>query len=187
MRVARYAVRYDWNVNASLRKTLDPYIKLLPFLAIGLVVIAIAVVWIFYMQRGAHIELRGTIQKVRTLALDENSSAVIIDFRVTNPSDYAFVVRRADVYLTDPAGVERQGMEIGDADAKQLFQYFPALGQKYNQSLGMRARIAPRSSADRMLAVRFEVPEALARDRKALRIRVEEVSGPISEMTEGRR
>jgi hypothetical protein len=174
-------------VNASVKKALDPYIKLLPFLAIGLVVVAVAVVWILYMQRGAHVEIQGSIQKVRTLALDENSSALIIDFRVLNPSDYSFVVRRADVFLTDPAGVEHQGMEIGEVDARQLFKYFPALGPKYNDSLVMRASIAPHRSLDRMLAVRFELPEALVQARKGLRIRLEEVSGPVSEVTEARR
>ena len=40
---------------------------------IGLVVILIAVGAILYIQRGAHIELKGAVLKVRTLAMDENS------------------------------------------------------------------------------------------------------------------
>jgi hypothetical protein len=174
-------------VNAGLRKTLDPYIKLLPFLAVGLVVVAVALVWVLYMQRGAHIDLQGSIQKVRTLALDENSTALIVDFRIVNPSDYSFVVRRAEVFLTDPSGVERQGMEIGEVDARQLFKYFPALGPKYNDSLVIRASIAPHHSLDRMLAARFELPESVVQARKGLRIRLEEVSGPVSEFTESPR
>jgi hypothetical protein len=183
----RYAVRYDGDVNASVRKALEPYVKLLPFLGIGLVVVAIALVWVFYMQRGAHVELQGSIQKVRTLALDENSTALIVDFRVLNPSDYSFMVRRAEVFLTDPAGVERQGTGIAEVDARQLFQYFPALGPKYNDSLVMRASIGPHRSLDRMLAVRLELPEALVQARKGLLIRVEEVSGPVSEVAESRK
>ena len=46
---------------------------------IGLVVIAIAIGGIFYMQRGDRIELPGKIIKVRTAPLDEESSIAIVD------------------------------------------------------------------------------------------------------------
>lgn len=167
-----------------MRKALEPYVKLAPFVAIGLVVVAVVVAWIFYIQRGAHIELRGSIQKVRTLALDENSSAVIVDFRFANPSDYQFLVRRADVFVTGPGGVELEGMPVSDNDVKRLFEYYPALGQKYNETLTIRTKIAPRQSMDRMLASRFEMPEASLRERKQLRIRIEEVDGAVSELHE---
>jgi hypothetical protein len=168
-----------------MRKALEPYIKLAPFVGIGLVVVAIALVWILYMQRGAHMELEGSIQKVRTLGLDDNSTAAIIDFRLRNPSDYAFVVRRLDVTMIGPSGSSFEGMVVSEVDAKRLFEYYPALGQKFNDTLVMKARINPGQSVDRMLAVRFEAPEKLVQTRKQLRIRIEELSGPVSEIVQG--
>ena len=53
---------------------------------IGLVVIAVAVGGVLYMQRGSKVDLPGKILKVRTAPLDENSSVVVIDFRTANPS-----------------------------------------------------------------------------------------------------
>lgn len=169
-----------------MKKALEPYIKLAPFVGIGVVVVAIVVAGGFYIQRGAHVELKGRILKVRTLALDENSSAAILDFRFTNPSDYVFIVRKADVYLTDHAGNELEGMMISEVDARRLFEYYPVLGQKFNSSLLIRTKIKPHESMDRMLAVRFEVPEKDLQARRQLRIRIEELDGPVVDLVEGK-
>jgi hypothetical protein len=171
----------------ELRKFLDPYIKLAPFVGIGLAVVAIVIAWVFYMQRGAHVELRGSIQKVRTLALDDKSSAAVLDFRVTNPSDYAFQVRSADVSLVDAKGQAVDGMPISEVDAGRLFEYYAVqLGQKYNPSMTIRTRIAAHQTIDRMLAVRFDVPQKTLDARRELRVRIEEVDGPVAEVVEGR-
>jgi hypothetical protein len=162
-----------------MRKALEPYIKLAPFVGIGLVVVAIAIVWMLAATRGSHVELVGSILKVRTLPLDENSAAAIIDFRVRNPSDYMFIVRKVEVTMEDPSGKVEDGMVISEGDAKSLFAYYPVLGQKYNESLLIRAHIKPGESVDRMLAVRFEVPEKLVQQRKSLRVRIVEVDSPV--------
>ena len=60
---------------------------------IGMGVIALAVLAVLYMQRGAHTELQGKILKVRTAPLDETNSVAAIDFRITNPASYPFMVR----------------------------------------------------------------------------------------------
>jgi hypothetical protein len=86
--------------------------------------------------------------------------------------------------VTPPSGAEQEGMPISEGDAKRLFDYYPALGQKYNDTLTIRTKIAPKQSMDRMLASRFEMPEALLRQRKQLRIRIEEVDGAVSELYE---
>jgi hypothetical protein len=124
---------------------------------------------------------------VRTLALDENSAAALIDFRVLNPSDYPFVVRQATVSMVEPSGKTIEGMIVADVDAQRLFEYYPAIGPKYNDTLTIRTKVNPHQSIDRMLAVRFEVPEKLLQERRGLRIRIEDVSGPVSEIVEGQR
>ena len=159
-------------------------IRLLIYVLGGLVLVAAAVAWMFYIQRGAHMELEGAILKVRTLATDENSSVAIIDFRVTNVADYVWMVRSVSVSLTEGQGYLVEGSTISDVDAARLFDYYPLLGQKYNNSLIPRMRIQPHQTLDRMIGVRFEVPEAQLQARKALTIRVEEVDGGLSEIVE---
>jgi hypothetical protein len=172
-------------VNKYWKEKLDPYIKLAPFLGVGLVIVALVVVWIVYKQRSAHIELLGSVLKVRTLALDENSAAAIIDCRFRNPSDYPWVVRTVEVTMTDASGKVSDGSPISEVDATSLFTYFPALGQKFNPSLTDRTRIKGGESMDRMLAVRFEVPEKLLQQRKSLRVHIVELDGPEADIVEG--
>jgi hypothetical protein len=150
------------------------------------VVVAVVVAVVLYIQRGAHIELKGSIQKVRTLAMDDNSSVAILDFRFVNPSNYGFVVREVKVSLEDKQGRTLDGAVVSEMDAKRIFQYYPMLGQKYNETLLVRTKIGPRQAMDRMVAARFEIPEKLLQDRKQLRIRVEDVDGPVSEIVEAR-
>jgi hypothetical protein len=158
--------------------------RVLTMSGIGLGLIAIAIGVIFYIQRGAHIELKGSVLKVRTQSLDENSSVAVVDFRFVNPSDYTFVVRGVTVTVKDGEGNSAEGAEVSEVDAKRLFEYYPTLGQKFNDSLLMRDKIAPHESQDRMIAARFDIPAQRLNARKELRIRVEEVDGPVSELVE---
>lgn len=161
--------------------------QLLPYVGIGVVAVAALVGAILYIQRGAHLELKGSIQKVRTLATDDASAVVVIDFRFVNPSDYRFVVRKVEVSMEDQQGRVLEGAVASEVDAKRLFDSYPVLGQKYNETLLMRTKVGPRESMDRMVAARFEIPEKLLEARKQLRIRVEDVDGAVSEILEGER
>jgi len=152
---------------------------------VGLLVVAGIVGGGLYLNRGSHIEIQGSIRKVRTQAVDDNSAILFIDFRFVNPSNYPFVVRSVDVFLEDGGGREHAGMMVSEADARRLFQYYPLLGQKYNESLLIRARIEPHQMLDRMVSARFEMNEAKLEARKRLRIRVEDVDGAVSELVEG--
>jgi hypothetical protein len=154
---------------------------------IGLVVVVCAVAGVFFMQREAHIELRGSILKVRTQAMDENSAVAVVDFRFVNPSKYPFVVRQVDVSIEDKDGKAIEGSPVSEMDAQRLFQYFPQLGQKFNDSLLMRNKIPPRQSMDRMIVARFEVPEAALQSRKRVMVRVVDLDGPTSEIQEERK
>ena len=159
-------------------------IRILLFALVGLAAVAATVAWVFHIQRGAHMELSGSILKVRTLATDENSSVALIDFRITNVADYQWMVRSVAVSVIDGQGYLVEGSTISDSDAARLFDYYPLLGQKYNDSLTIRSRIQPRQTVDRMIGVRFEIPEAQVLSRKNLKIRVEEVDRGASEIEE---
>jgi hypothetical protein len=151
---------------------------------IGLVVILIAVAGILYLQRGAHVELKGAILKVRTMGMDDNSSLAVVDFRFANPSNYPFVVRSVDVSATGADGQNYTSTPVSEVDAKRIFEYYPILGQKFNASLLTRDKIPGRRSEDRMIVARFEIPVAKLDARTNLKIRIEDVDGPVSELAE---
>ena len=151
---------------------------------IGIVVIAIAVGGIFFVQRGDKIDLPGKILKVRTAALDDDSSVAVIDFRVANPSNILFQVREVTVEMDDNAGKSYLGQITSDTDAARLMEYMPVLGQKFNQTLMMKERISAHSSLDRMVAARFQCPLTMMEARKRFIVRVEEVDGKIFEYSE---
>jgi len=88
--------------------------------------------------------------------------------------------------MDDASGKTYEASTVSDVDAKRLFQYLPLLGQKYNDSLLARDKIGPRQSWDRMIAARFEVPVGLLDARKKLTVRIEDVDGPVSELTENK-
>jgi hypothetical protein len=152
--------------------------------AIGIVVVAIAISGIVYMQRGAHIELPGKILKVRTAPLDDQSAAVAIDFRVTNPSNYQFKVRSVTVVLESQSGAQIEGATASEIDAQRLMAGVPLLGDKYNPSLMVGERVHGRTTLDRMIAARFEVPDSQLQARKRFLVRIEEVDGLVEELSE---
>ncbi|HTT66240.1 MAG TPA: hypothetical protein VMG35_30525 [Bryobacteraceae bacterium] len=151
---------------------------------VGLIAVLIAVAGIMYIQRGAHVELKGAILKVRTMGMADNSSLAVVDFRFANPSNYPFVVRSVDVSATGADGKDYTSTPVSEVDAKRIFEYYPILGQKYNPSLIVRDKIPGRTSEDRMIVARFEIPVAQLDARKNLKVRIEDVDGPVSELAE---
>jgi hypothetical protein len=151
---------------------------------IGIAVIAVAITGVLYMQRGARVGLLGSILKVRTAPLDENSAVAVIDFRFRNPANDAFIVRTVTVVLEDADGKQYPGSTVSESDAKRLFEGLPLLGQKFNETLVTREKIAPGAAADRMVAARFEAPEARLDKRKRFLLRIEDVDGPVTEFSE---
>lgn len=153
-------------------------------LGVGLVGAGLLVAFVFWLQRGAHIQLKGSVLKVRTLSLEPASTIAVLDFRITNPADYEFVIGRVEVFLEDGAGQRVQAENVAEVDAKRLFEYYPILGQKYNETLLMRKRVPGRQTWDRMICVRVPAPEAEVLRRKQFVVRMEDVDGPVAEIGE---
>lgn len=152
--------------------------------AIGIVVIAIAVAGVVYMQRGSHLELPGKILKVRTAPLDDDSAAAVIDFRVTNPSDFPFEAGSVTVILENQSGAQIEGSTASEVDAQGLMAGVPLLGQKYNPSLMVHERVPPHTTLDRMIAARFEVPDSQLQARERFLVKIEEVDGLVQVLSE---
>lgn len=155
-----------------------------PLLVFGsAVAIVIAIIAVFFwVQRGAHLELRGQILKVRTAPLDENHSVAVVDFRFQNVADFEYDVKEVTVVVQDKAGMNIDGMTISDLDATHLFQAIPLLGEKYNPSLIVRNRIAPHAMEDRMIAASLPIPENQLDMRRGITVRVQEFDGVVSEI-----
>jgi len=144
-------------------------------------VVAAAIGGVWYMARGAHLELRGSILKVRTAPLDENNSVAVVDFRFTNLADYEYNVLNVKVIVEEKSGAITEGVTVSEVDARRLFEALPLLGHKYNDSLVVRNRIPPHGTQDRMIAASFPMPESRLDMRQGITVRVEEVEGVVSE------
>ncbi len=151
---------------------------------IGIAIIAVGLAALLFMNRSSRVGLDGTVMKVRTAPLDENNSVAVIDFRFRNPSHVPFWVRSVTVLMEDKDGTDYQGVTVSEVDAKRLFAALPLLGQKYNDTLLMRDQVAPGTSQDRMVAATFNAPEARIDGRKRFLVRIEDVDGPVSEISE---
>jgi hypothetical protein len=153
---------------------------------VGLAVAALMAAGLLYLNRGAHLVLKGGIQKVRVHGFDDNSSLVIADFRVSNPSDTLLVVQSVEMFVDTADGQTYDGTTVAEVDAKRVMAAMPELGPKYNPSLIPRDQIRPKETADRMIAARFEVPGAKVEGRRKVRIRIKDVDGAISEIEESK-
>ena len=151
-------------------------------IGIGLVAIVLGVT--LYVKRGSRVGLEGQILKVRTASVEDNAAIAVLDFRIHNPSDVRFAVRTVTAVLEDRSGKQTEGQSIGETDAKRMFDLLPILGQKFSTTLVMNDSVHSHTSQDRMLAVRLELPESALESRKRFLIRIEEVDGQVSEISE---
>lgn len=152
--------------------------QLATFLGIGLLVIIAAILGILYSTKGSHLELKGQIIKIRTGAIDENSSAAVLDFRVENVSDIPFVVRIVKISAEKDNGDKIEGALVSKPDLKMLLDFNKFLGGQYNEALSIRDKIAPHQVMDRMAAARFEVPQAQLEAARQIHLYIQDMDGP---------
>ncbi|MBI1899336.1 MAG: hypothetical protein HYZ57_15470 [Acidobacteria bacterium] len=153
---------------------------------IGLVVVGGIVAFVLSYTRKYHIEVKGEVLKVRTYAVEPGETVAIVDFRIANPSVLELKIRDVQVFLDTRDGKTIDSAVFSERDAQRLFTYYPVLGQKYNPTLILRDKIAPGQTLDRMIAVKFSVPEQEVAKRKTVRVVIEEVEGPKSTIEEKR-
>ncbi len=117
------------------------------------------------------------------MKLDDNSSAAIIEMRLTNDSDYGLTARNIEASaVTDKGDVA--GNWIAEGDVKDLFKNYPVLGEQYNPVFKARDKVPPHQSIDREIGMQFMIPVEELDRRKDLLVRVEDVSGPTAELHE---
>ena len=155
--------------------------QFLIFFGVGVVVIAVAVYAVLFTHKGAHLELKGEILKIRTGALSDQDSIAVLDFRVENISDVPFVVRLVEVTIDKRDGGTAESAIISKMDLHQLFQFNRFLGDQYNESLSLKDKISPHSTVDRMVAARFDIPNKDLEGAKAIHLSIQDLDGPLFE------
>lgn len=157
------------------------FLKYAGYAVVGLLVVVAAIV---FFNRGSHVVINGSILNVRTEAMNNTSSVAVVDFRFVNPSDFTFVVRTTSVILEDGEGLEHRAKPVSVKEIERLFQYYPSLGQREYEPLTVRDELEPDQSMDRMICALFDVPVDTINKRKHLVIRVEDVDGVVSDISE---
>lgn len=150
---------------------------------IGLVIVGGAIFGVVYMNRGSHLELKGSILKVRTLA-DGDGTIVFADFRVTNTAAIPFIVDSVKMTMETTDGEVADAVMFSKSDVEQATRYLKLLGPKYNDVLSIKDKLPPVETVDRMAAGRFKFPQKFLQQRKTLRLRIEEVDGAFAEIVE---
>ncbi|HVW84999.1 MAG TPA: hypothetical protein VHB50_09970 [Bryobacteraceae bacterium] len=145
--------------------------------------VILVIVWIAYARtKGNHLEPMGKIGKVRTQQVDENEMFVILDFSLQNDSDRQMVVRSVESSLEMPDGSSVDGHVVAAKDLDNVFKNYPMLGEQYNPPLRARDVLRGHERIDRMVGVRFDVPESEFGKRKDLALRIEDITGPVAEL-----
>ncbi len=147
---------------------------------IGVAVVAAAVVFILMGTQGAHLILHWSLVKPRLGALGDDASAIVVDFRFSNPSDVPFVVASVDMPVTKANGETVDGQVISRQDVGTVLQFNRFLGDQYNPVLVIHDRVAAHQTVDRMLAARYPITLADLQKARTLRITLHEVDGTDS-------
>jgi hypothetical protein len=152
------------------------------FVAAAAIIVGL-VAWGFVSTKGNHLEPAGKIGKLRTQPADDGLTIVIADFNIVNDSDRPMEVRSIDATLEMPDGQAVAASQVPSPDIAKLFRAYPLLGEQFNPPLHLREVIPGHQSVDRMVAMSVEAPAALVDKRKRFVIRIEDVTGPVLELS----
>lgn len=150
--------------------------------AAAICVIALIIWRGFVETKGNHLEPTGRIGKVREMKVDADQVVLILDFNLKNDSDVAMVVRKMEGDLEAADGSTVEGHMISAPDLPNLFRNYPAIGEQYNPPMKAQDTIAAHTSVDRMVGIRFDVPEQTVVNRRHVIFRVQDMTGPIVEL-----
>jgi hypothetical protein len=150
--------------------------------AITLAVIALVIWRIAAATKGNHLAPITRVGKVRVQKVDDNESIVILDFSLNNDSDRKLVVRTVESHLDSPDGSSVDGSVIAARDLDNVFRNYPELGDKYNPPFKAWDEVKPHERIDRMIGIRYDVPDAAIAKRKDIDLRLEDISGIVVDL-----
>lgn len=151
---------------------------------VGILLVAVAIFALLYSNKGSHLVLKEKILKIRTGALSDQDSILVLDLRLENTSDVPFVVRQVEVSIDKADGSTAQASIISKIDVHQVFQFNRFLGDQFNDTLSMKDKVAPHSIVDRMVAARFDVPVKDLDGAKLMHLSIQDLDGPYFEISQ---
>jgi hypothetical protein len=157
-----------------------------PFLITFAAAVAVigALIWLgFAKTEGNHLAPTGSIGKVRTIKAADDVTFMVIDFKVKNDSDRDMIVRSVESQVDAADGGTIMGNGVAATDIKSAFRSYPLLGEQYNPILKERDTIPAHQEVDRMVGLRFDAPADKVESRKRVILRLEDVTGPVLELT----
>lgn len=141
---------------------------LLVLLAAG--VVAIAYNW---TTSGEQARLEGRITEVRTLAVEEKASVLLVNFEAENITSLPFIAHERWLEVIDAQGDQFKGRTVNGVDVNDLFRYFPAeLGGMKDAPFVAQTRIEAGEKHRGLLAARFEMSKADLDARRAIILRI---------------
>ena len=149
---------------------------------VALAVIALLIWQGFVTTKGNHLAPTGKIGKVRAQKVDDNEMIVILDFNVRNDADIAMVVRNVEASIDLADGSSVNGNIIAGKDLANFFRNYPDIGDQYNPPLKARDTVQGHQAVDRMVGIRFDVPEDALQKRKDIILKIEDITGPVLEL-----
>jgi hypothetical protein len=148
------------------------------------VLVIIGLVWGgFIFTKGNHLAPDGFISNVRAQALTEDQVMIVIDFGIVNDSDVQMTARRIDPFITTADGREIHGTVYSAADMVKTPKFYPGLGPMIHPVLPLRGKVDPRKTSNFMIGAGFDVTPDVVQNRKKLTLRIEDITGPVVELT----
>lgn len=141
---------------------------LLALVAVGLV--ALAYNW---TTSGEQTRLEGEITEVRTLAVEDEASVLLVNFEVENITNLPFVAHERWLEVVDADGNQYQGANVDGFHMKELFRYFPdKLGGMKDAPMVFKTRIEAGEKHRALLGARFEISKADLDARREIIVRI---------------
>ena len=123
----------------------------------------------------------GKIGGVRVQRVEDDVSFVVFDFTIKNDSGTDVVVSRITGSVETPTGIV-EGNAVAARDLLTAFRAYPALGEQSSEPLKERDVLPAHRSIDRMVGIRFDLPEdAILKGKTALKI--EDATGAYTRLT----
>jgi hypothetical protein len=111
-----------------------------------------------------------------------NQSLAVLDFTLTNDTNQQIVVRSLQPSFDAKDGSSVDGSMIAARDIDNIFRNYPDLGEQYNPPLKAQDILPPNGTIDRMVVVRFDVPQQAFSSRKDVVLRVDSNGGIVAEL-----
>ena len=167
----------------ALKFTIPDCVK---YLAIAGVIVAIAVAVIFWANRGSQTRLEAKVLKTRIIETEDGSTLAVVELRIHNPANVAFVTREVQLQVTQANGATVDGAAVTQDDLDRLLAYYKLYGPRYNPVLRGKEKLAGGVTVDRTVAAAIPLAPKAVETRKAFVVTVDDVDGIVERLEETR-